>query len=98
VIVRYCQKCGFNNSLADKYCGGCGLNLSDMDLSEGTESEFLDSITATDRPSQKYSADDLNELVHGQSDRKEKPLKKKELKRDEAVSQDLLDGLFDTDN
>lgn len=93
LIVSYCRNCGFDNSLSDKYCGGCGINLSEMHI---LEKQGSSQAQTTEKPSGKYSADDISELLHGKSEEKEKKQKKEEIKDTEPVSQDFLDSMFNS--
>lgn len=92
LIVSCCQRCGFNNSLTDKYCGGCGISLSDAE--SATEKDVFPSQTYA-MSSGKYSAEDISELMKEQSQPAEKKEKKIISKKAETVSQDMLDSIFD---
>ena len=103
MLMIYCQQCGFHNSITDNYCGGCGRNLEAMSITTGTDSL----PTHHNRPvhrakedikSDKYSADDIEELIHGQSKKADLSDKKKELKKEVEVSQDFLDDIFSKEN
>lgn len=93
LIVSYCKNCGFDNSLSDKYCGGCGISLSEIHI---PEKQGTAQALTTEKPSGKYSADDMSELLHRKSEEKEKKQKKKEIKDTETVSQDFLDSMFNS--
>lgn len=86
-IAVHCRKCGFPNSLDDKYCGGCGIDLSVMESSEAS---------GRAAPGQ-YSSEDLTELLSDRPQKGEKQARKKTLKETDTVSQDFLDDIFDSD-
>lgn len=90
-MVVYCRKCGFNNAIQDKYCGGCGTSLLENGLPDETRK---DASRPAEAVSGKYSDEDLNELLHGPS--KANSLSNIEPKKTEAVSQDFLDSIFDS--
>jgi len=50
----------------------------------------------TEKPSGKYSASDISELLQGKPEGEETKQKKKEIKDTETVSQDLLDSMFNS--
>lgn len=91
LMVHYCQKCGFANSLHDNYCGGCGVNLSDKQVTAGDDHMKSPAVPGNYGS---YSDDDIKELISEQSQSKKKQKKKKEKP---AVSQDVLDNIFDSD-
>lgn len=92
-IVNFCQKCGFHNSLIDKYCGGCGAHLVGINIPVSREN-ISSKVPAG--VINKYSADDISELIDVLSQEKDKKVKKKETKEHDEVSQDLLDNIFDS--
>ncbi len=89
-MVHYCQKCGFANALDDKYCGGCGMHVTEKE--EVTDSEVLTPVPLTGNVGA-YSDADMEELISEQSESKKKRKKEKETP---AVSQDILDNIFDS--
>lgn len=95
LIAAYCRHCGFANSLTDKYCGGCGLNLSEIMM---PDKHGASGSQTSEKPSGKYSADDINELFQEKSEKAVKEQKKKKSGEAEPVSQDFLDSIFDSDD
>ncbi len=91
LIVIFCRRCGFHNSPADKYCGGCGISL----IGAGKLSNSIDTIPShpSIKASGKYSADDIKELI----EQKDKTPKKRVIRETDAVSQDMLDSMFDSE-
>jgi hypothetical protein len=95
LIGYFCPKCGFHNSLNDKYCGGCSASLKDIKTSDTKKT--ISPLT-TPRAIGKYSDDEISELLDDDSQKKPKRPKKKESKEAEQVSQDLLDNIFDSED
>lgn len=93
-IVNFCQRCGFHNSLIDKYCGGCGADL--VDINTPVSRENISSKLPAGVINNKYSAADIGELIDVLSQEDDKKVKKKDIKEDDEVSQDLLDSMFDS--
>ena len=89
VIVSFCQRCGFGNGPEDKYCGGCGINLAEA-RTEGTGRQDSAPVGGGT-----YSPDELQDLLRQQSPKAALQPKKKGVKPD-AVSQDLLDSIFNS--
>ncbi|MBA4373666.1 MAG: hypothetical protein C0402_12505 [Thermodesulfovibrio sp.] len=89
-LVSICSRCGFGNGFEDKYCGGCGQNRA------GTPADAEELPGRTQNPSGRYSSEDLRDLLQQQEPRATPAPKKKEGKESAAVSQDLLDSIFDS--
>lgn len=69
------------------------MNLSEILLPERTAGA---SSQASGKPSGKYSAEDIDELLQKNVANAVKKHKDKESRRSEPVSQDLLDSMFDS--
>ena len=93
-IVHPCQKCGFANSFADKFCGGCGLSLASS--GQPPVAQEAVSLPATAVAPGGYSPEDLKELLASSSQGRERR-EKSEMKATDRVSQDQLDNLFDSE-
>jgi hypothetical protein len=93
MLLIYCRKCGFNNSINDNYCGGCGRKLGAMPQGVRPIGHAEENMR-----SKKYSADDINELLQGQGSNTETAAKKKIQKKNVEVSQDFLDDIFNKEN
>ncbi len=91
LMVLYCQQCGFGNLQNDKYCGGCGINLSEMIMPDRQPLQQ----TQTPAGTGKYSSDDISELMQEKTIKTAPADRKKEIKGTDAVSQDMLDSIFD---
>ncbi len=90
LMVTACQKCGFANAVNDKYCGGCGMQLAAQE--DTADHETLSSISIIGHGTA-YSDADMEELISEQSESKKK---RKKDKKTPAVSQDVLDNIFDS--
>jgi uncharacterized membrane protein YvbJ len=89
LIVSFCKKCGFNNWISDKYCGGCGVKLT---AQADTASEDTREEPATGR----YSAAELDELTASRSEGKSSTIKKKSKADEEQMSQDTVSEMFNS--
>lgn len=91
LIVSFCKKCGFNNLVGDKYCGGCGVSLTARSEAAGEEHR-------EEQAAGKYSAADLRELTDSRSDVKGSKTKKKSGADEEQMSQDAVNEMFNSRN
>jgi hypothetical protein len=91
LMVCCCRQCGFANMPADKYCGGCGMSLTDMVPDSPQSQERTCSAPAPG----KYSHDDISELFGRQAQDMGPAKRKKEPRATDSVSQDMLDSIFD---
>lgn len=89
-LVSVCTRCGFGNGFDDKFCGGCGQNLSSQPAGAGEVRGSAPDLSG------RYSPDDLRDLLQQQAPKPAPAPKKKEGRDTSAVSQDLLDSIFDT--
>lgn len=98
-IANICMKCGFVNSLSDKYCGGCGFLLAST-LPQESSVDSKENITTQIyvRPTARYTAEDMRELISSQSEKKDKKLKKKEKSESDKIGQNELDKLFEPED
>lgn len=94
LIINLCPRCGFHNSLIDKYCGGCGAHL--IGINTPVSRESISSKVTAEVINNKYSTADISELIDVLSQENDKKVKKKEVKEKDEISQDLLDNIFDS--
>jgi len=90
-MVLYCRRCGFGNLQNDNYCGGCGINLSEMILTDGQSPQQVQTPEGTGR----YSYVDISEIIQEKTIKTAPADKKKEIKGTDSVSQDMLDNIFE---
>ena len=89
LIVIFCKKCGFNNLVADKYCGGCGVTLA-------VRSEAAVEETREEPAACRYSAAEIKELTACRAEVKGGQIKKKDGTGAEQISQDTVNDMFNS--
>ncbi|MCE5195449.1 MAG: zinc ribbon domain-containing protein [Nitrospiraceae bacterium] len=94
LIVNFCSNCGFHNDLNDRYCGGCGTNISEAKRS-GTNSALSQQENISRG---KYSSDEMNELISTTSQKGAVKPRAKDIRGDDEISQNVIDNIFEAGN